>query len=191
MAKFNINQLVEKLDELPDEFFLFIETELPDLISVEWLKLVQRNFDNQGWTENGITTPWEKRRNERITSPQMVVRGRLRNGVRARNRPGTAEIGIDIRKFPQAQILNEGGEIEVTPAMRKFFWAMYYKGQEAAQKAVREKTVKKRTEIAGIWKAMALSKKLVIKQRQFIGFNADLNPIIEQLITDKLEPLIP
>jgi phage gpG-like protein len=73
-----------------------------------------------------------------------------------------------------AEIHNEGGEITVTPKMKRFFWAKHHEYKEAGD-----------TDIANQWKYMALSSVIKIKQRKFIGQSNLLNDkIVAKLTTD-------
>lgn len=65
----------------------------------------------------------------------------------------TIEYGVDAGVIPYAHIQEEGGVIPITPKMRRFFWAMYYKYG------------------ADMWKYLALTKKAVITipQRAYLA----------------------
>ncbi len=72
------------------------------------------------------------------------------------------------------QIHNEGGEITVTPKMKRFFWAKSMEAREAGE-----------TDIANQYKYMALSSKITIKQRKFMGASDLLNgKIIAKIVRD-------
>jgi phage gpG-like protein len=84
-----------------------------------------------------------------------------------------------------APIHNWGGTLSptVTPQMRKFAWAMYYKtsGKKKTGKRIREKAQAENARLdteANKWKALALTKKtklnIRIPQRQFLGESREL-----------------
>lgn len=79
--------------------------------------------------------------------------------------------------LPYANIHNEGGEIDitVTPRMKSFFWAQFYK----------TKNIK--------WKAMALTKKdhvhVVIPQRQFTGCSETTEAAFQEAAQRRLASL--
>lgn len=87
-----------------------------------------------------------------------------------------AVVGVD-DGIPYAEIQNFGGHIPITPQMRRFFWAMYYKagGGGKGQK----KTL---NETALFYRNMAITKEAFINipARQFIGDSA----VLEKNVTD-------
>lgn len=90
-----------------------------------------------------------------------------------------------------APIHNWGGTLQpnVTPKMRRFAWAMFYRTAGIKQGAAK-KTRKKKAQQANNnpeackWRALALTKKKKLKthipQRQFLGESHELNDSIEQ-----------
>jgi phage gpG-like protein len=70
-----------------------------------------------------------------------------------------------------ASIHNEGGQIKITPKMRRYFWAMYIETKQE------------------YWKGLALTKKehIIIPQRQFIGDSEALFKSIDRMIVKELE----
>lgn len=94
--------------------------------------------------------------------------------------------------FEYMALHNDGGNITVTAAMIRFFWAMYYKSSGAiskTKKGVDANTVRNR-KLAGeaaIWKALALQKpgsKMKIPRRRFIGDHPQVDAAIKR-ITDR------
>ncbi|MGB0869487.1 MAG: hypothetical protein ACPGSD_07805 [Flavobacteriales bacterium] len=99
---------------------------------------------------------------------------------------------------PYAQIQNEGGKIQVTKKMKKFFWAMHYKSSNAITYRISNKKVnntirnRKLTEEANMWKAMALKPEgsfITIKQRQFIGHHPKVDRLIRSIIHQNIQEL--
>lgn len=98
-----------------------------------------------------------------------------------------------------APIHNEGGEITVTPKMRRFFWSQYYKrglvGQMHGQgkgKTNQQKANAFNKE-ADFWKAMALKKvgsKIKIPQRQFMGEHPQVDKLVKDIINKELTNFI-
>lgn len=98
---------------------------------------------------------------------------------------------------PYARLHNEGGTVavRVTPKMRKFAWAMFYKemgikpGQKKAKRGKKAKP-KPITEQAGQWRALALTRKkgLIIRipQRRFMGNSVVLQSKINTLIENEI-----
>lgn len=99
--------------------------------------------------------------------------------------------------MPYADIHNNGGEIKVTPQMRKFFWAMYYKSSNAISKrkdgnAYRTKRTQRLTTEAQQWKALALKpigSTIRIEKRQFIGHHPEVDKHIKDIINHNLQEL--
>lgn len=99
--------------------------------------------------------------------------------------------------LPYASLHNEGGEMEVTAKMKKFFWAMYYKSSGAVSTkkdgtASHSQRNKKLSLEAEQYKALALMKvgtKMKIKQRQFIGDHPSIRPMIEKIVQDEMKHL--
>lgn len=117
------------------------------------------------------------------------------------NRTGTGRRSISSKiegdrivwrsSFEYMALHNDGGEITVTPAMIRFFWAMYYKAigglskRSNGQVANNQRNRKLASE-ASIWKALALQKsgsKMKIPRRRFIGDHPQVDAAIKR-ITD-------
>jgi phage gpG-like protein len=175
----NFQQLHQDLVKASNQMEAFIAEELPTIAAVEWLKLTQRNFDNEGWTEGGATEKWKARTTTWQTNKVLTKRALLRNSIRARSEEGKVVIGIDISTIPYAQIHNEGGEIAVTPKMRKYFLAMFMKLRSTAG-----------TQEALFWLHMSRAKKIVIPKRPYLGFNKDLIQILSEIITEQFNELL-
>lgn len=127
----------------------------------------RKAFDGAGW-----------KRTDKRTGSTLLSSGNLMNSIRpsevSRNRvvisAGNEHVGY-------ARIHNEGGEITVTKAMKKFFWAMYYryggKGREAER-----------------WKSYALKKEgsvIRIPQRQYMGDSSEMFDTIIQRINTYIQ----
>ena len=96
---------------------------------------------------------------------------------------GRVAIGIDqpsIKKY--ANLHQQGGTLTVTPKMKSFFWAMYYKASGSVQNTKsgkQSKSVKSQrfSAYADIWKAMALKRvgsRIVIPKREFMRLTPDI-----------------
>lgn len=75
--------------------------------------------------------------------------------------------------MPYADIHNNGGEITITPQMKKYFWAMYIK---AGKKGI----------VAEQFKALALKKvgdTIKIEKRQFIGHHENVDKAVKEIIS--------
>ena len=152
-------------------------------IKVDLADEFDRNFERQAFFDK----PWAQRK--------MRPGGNILNVHGGQGLRGSIMASIGGNKIlftsslPYASIHNEGGTITITAKMKKFFWAMYYKSNnavvfstktKAARNNQRNKTLS--TE-ADYWKALALKKvgdKLVIPQRQIIGSHPTVKKIVEQ-----------
>lgn len=134
------------------------------------LAFFKASFVNQGFTDNGLQK-WKPRNGGPRNKGRGVLmdKGVLKRGIRIKRADvSKAVIGVD-DAIKYADIHNSGGTIEVTPKMRRFFWAMYYKSGGAHEDT-------KKDEVAQFWLRMALKKDntIQIPKRQFIGDSATL-----------------
>lgn len=137
---------------------------LPKRMAVEAVKFTKERFVQQNWVD-ARTENWKKRKLGDTGRAVLVGKGtaRLKKSIRIiKVGKQHAVIGSELE---YAQIHNEGGRIKVTPKMKRFFWAQYYKTKKA------------------FWKNMALSKKkyIVIPQRKFLGESSVLGKRMERM----------
>lgn len=148
----------------------------PRAIGVLGVNHWKESFRMQRFNDYG-SQPWpaatsHKRRNVLIGKQS----GALRNSIQT-ERANIQEIKWVARR-PYARIHNEGGitHPKVTPQMRKFAWAMYYK----APKAEKNK-----------WKGLALTKKktltIRIPQRKYMGNSRAFNRTINKYLSKQLD----
>jgi len=124
------------------------------------------NFFQDSWTRKGYIdtryVPWPKRKG--IDNGRGLLigpgSGHLRRSLRLTSGRGYFEVGTSL---PYAKAHNEGAIITVTDRQRAFFWAKHSKAKR-----------RKRADEAEMWKRMALSKKITIPKRQFMGDSAFL-----------------
>lgn len=109
--------------------------------------------------------------------------------------PGDARVTIR-NPVPYAAYHNEGAESQVTPKMKKYFWAKYYetakikKDEPEANK--RRKRMRAPAE-AEFWRNMALKKpgsKIKIPKRQFLGPSPQVDAIVTKTISTELEKYV-
>lgn len=155
-------------------------------IRVELHDEFDKNFERKAFFDK----PWIKRKREGRGST-LVVSGRLRRGLRSTSNANSVRFTHDA---PYAKIHNEGGTITVTPKMRKFYWAMYYKNMQGVSFSIKTRgtTTKKnarKNDEAGFWRAMALNRKgkITIPQRQYIGDHPRVGRAIEKIATKRIE----
>lgn len=149
------------------------------------------SFKKQGVTDVGFK-PWKPRK--------LVWPGKQRQLLyntgklfRSIGRSSTRNKAIVFSTAKYGPLHNEGGSITVTPAMRRFFWAMYYKNggaKKSARKGASEK-VMNRMQTSEMWKSLALTKKskLHIPARPFIYHSKTLEKKIERYIDKHIKTL--
>ncbi|EFZ36980.1 putative phage virion morphogenesis protein [Hoylesella oralis ATCC 33269] len=150
----------------------------------------QENFLRQGFVNGGLY-PWKKTRRQLSGGGAEAGYGAL---LSARDRlfgsisyaPGDARVTV-YSQLRYAPLHNWGGCVspQVTPQMRRFAWAMYYKsgGRKGRQ-----------TPEADRWKALALTKKqrlnIHIPQRQFLGGSRELTKKIREKMEKEIRAVI-
>ena len=153
----------------------------------------QDNFRKSGFVDGGLH-PWPKTKRQLSggTSaasqhrPLLSNRNHLFNAVRYV--PGDYRVKI-VNDVPYAPIHNWGGETSptVTPKMRRFAWAMYYRAAEKAPSSVLSPE-------AQMWRSLALTKKkhlrIRIPQRQFIGQSRELEERIRADVETQVESVL-
>lgn len=153
-------------------------------VRVELLDEFDRNFQRKAF----FNRSWPKSKLPNNRGSLMMRTGALRRGMNA------TIIGERI-KFtntqPYAAIHNEGGALTVTPQMKKFFWAMYYKTSGAAAGAKGSKQTSLNEE-SNWWKNLAMKRvgdQIKIPQRQFIGEHPEIRKAIERIMSQHLKDI--
>jgi phage gpG-like protein len=154
----------------------------------------RRSFALHG-SLNGGLHPWKQRAFE-FPGPKraiLIKRGRLRDSVRRSVVGNVAHIKSN---EPYSEIHNEGGQIPITPKMRRFFWAMYYqatKGMTRTKKGSLSKSAAnlKLSQTAQIWRNLALTKKthFTMPPRPFMYHSIELMGKIDRYITKFIRTL--
>lgn len=139
-----------------------LKQDAPRIVGTIAVNFFRASFKNQGQKINGTIRPWSARGgspSKRKGRKLLVDSGKLRRGIIVKQATaGKVVIGVDAIVSPYAQLQNDGGEIEVTIKMRKFFWAMWFQTKDE------------------FWKGMAITKQKTIhvKARPFIYDSPDL-----------------
>lgn len=158
--------IVKKQKELED----FLRTKAPVLVGNAAVNHIKGNFREGGFM-NGGRKPWPATKRQQRGSPyKPLLSGRNHLMSNTTFRPRDYAVTI-VNSTPYAGIHNEGGTINthptVTPKMRKYAWAQYYKAGGGKEKTVPDD--------AQFWKRLALTKKtklnirVRIPQRRFMG----------------------
>lgn len=167
-----------------DEVSRVIVRILSDL-RVELTDEFDKSFERQAF----FSESWQRRRSPiRKDRALLVDTGRLRQSIQSRS---TADSITFFTTEPYAGIHNDGGEIQVTERMKKFFWAKYYEssgsfGRRKDGSLRQDKRTRQLSEEADFWKLMALMKvgsTIKIPRRRFLG----TSPEVEQIVREAIE----
>ena len=171
----------------------FIKNIIQDL-KVDLSDEFDRNFERKAFFDKA----WENTKLPNHRGSLLMRSGKLRRSLKARESNNSINWSSSL---PYASLQNEGGEIEVTARMKRFFWAMFFKAEGATTfKRDKDKNVilrqternKKLTAEAAMWKALALQKvgaKMKVKQRQFIGDHPQVRQRVEHVIDKNMKEL--
>lgn len=173
------NENIHGLDELNrrlNEAMEYFEKDVPVVIGVESVKFFKSNFENEGF--DGKKWAPRKIKRQGSTNNQKVLSksGELSESIDYRIE-GTAIIIFSDKAY--AEIHNEGGQIEVTKKMKKYFWQQYYLAKE-----------NKEPELMEQYKSLALAKTFIIPKREFIGESSTLNENITNKIVRDLTRIL-
>jgi phage gpG-like protein len=147
-----------------------VRQKIPPIIAETATEYFKERFAKKEWEGK----PWPATSQVVRRGSLLVRSSKLVNSIRpTRVNQSSVRIGAGNSRVPYAQIHNEGGVLtpEVTPAMRKWAWAMHRKEGGRG---------------TGMYKGLALTRKkrlrIVIPQRQFMGASERLNAKIMQRI---------
>lgn len=151
----------------------------------------QENFYRGGYQDlTGSFHPWKARQlNVGAKRAMLIGRGRLVRSIKPVPTKGIARV---VASEPYAAIHQKGGEIKITPKMRKFFWAMHYKYRKRKARRVKDSLAPKRKEnsIAAYWKALALKKgSIIIPARPYMVTSKRIVDNVNDHVFDKLNKL--
>ena len=161
----------------------FLKQTLTD-IKVKLGEEFDRNFERKAFFDE----KWPATKLTYHRGSLMMRTGRLRKSLLS---PKVTSNGIIWSStLPYADIHNNGGEMRVTPQMRKFFWAKYYQTSSATTKkkngeASSSARNRKLSIEAEQWKALALKpigSIIKIEKRQFIGSHPQVDKHIKEVI---------
>lgn len=162
-------------------------------VQVELRDEFDRNFSRQGF----FGEQWARRKSPLAKAGSAILTGTgaLRRSITSRISGNSLTFSSDL---PYAALHNEGGEIRVTPRMRRFFWAKYYaaRGSFGYRKDGRKRQNKRNaylTEKAAFWRAMALKpvgSSIQMPRRQFLGTHPKLEQLVREIIEENVEQAI-
>jgi phage gpG-like protein len=162
---------------MSDELLKDILTDIKVKLSDEF----DQNFQRKAFFDQ----PWPQRMHAYPRGSLMVVTQRLRRSFRGSISRNSVSWRSDA---PYASLHNNGGKIPITPKMRSFFWAMYYKnaGKMTTLKSGKASKSKRNVALsteAQFYKNMALTKKdaFVVPQRRIIGDHPKVKTIVQDV----------
>ena len=157
-------------------------------IRVEVTEEIDRNFERQSF----FNEAWQRRKSPVKGSGHLLLAsGDLRRSISSR----TDETSITFTSsLPYAVIHNEGGDIQVTAKMKRYFWHRSYEAAGAFTRkkngsASRSKRNLSLSTEAEFWKAMALMKVgsvVRIPRRRFIGASPQMEQAVKEIIEENL-----
>ena len=170
---------------------LSIDTLIKNILSdmrVELLDEFDQNFQRQSY----FGRAWQRRKSPLRDGALLQQSGKLRRSIQS-PRMGDASITFS-SPLPYAGIHNEGGEIEVTAKMKRFFWHKYYEATGSVSRrkdgtASRSKRNEAKSAAAEFYKRMALMKvgqKIRMPERRFIGGGPQVEAIVRSIIDENL-----
>lgn len=131
-------------------------------IGIELKEEFDKNFENKSF----FGKKWPPSDNG------LVKTGDLRKSLRVQTSNSSVSIISDVE---YADIHNEGGKIQVTDKMKKFFWAKYKETKSEKYKALALKKV---------------GSYIIIPERRFVGDAPEVKQIVEDVITEQLNDFI-
>lgn len=157
-------------------------------VRIELMDEFDLNFQRKAFFEKS----WPQTKHPVNRGSLMMRTGALRNSLKA-SVEGDKVIFTSSKEY--ASLHNEGGRIKVTPQMKKFFWAMYYKsiGQIKTNKSGKRSQSegsKRATLDAEYWKSLALMKvgsPISIPERRFIGNHPKVEQAIKTIMDENMK----
>lgn len=166
------------------EFKDFLNNILTDT-KVKLTEAFDRNFEHKAFFDQ----KWANTLIPNRRGSLMMRTGTLRRSIRS-NIEGTTVRWTS--SVPYADIQNNGGEVEITAKMKRYFWAMYYKAI-GATKGRKGATQRAFSVEAEHWKALTLKKvgdKLKIPKRQFIGDHTEVKRMVNDIVNFNMKELL-
>lgn len=154
---------------------------MPQLVADVLIDWVLDNYDRQSFDGKA----WPERKDGDSSRALLIKTGRGRRSIRvSRQTPKTVEVTTDLI-YMKAHNDGETITMQITPRMRRFFWAMHYKFEADGEGnlIIPEDQVK--------WKWLALKKgntiTFTMPQRQFIGPSEEIDRRLVEVISAELQ----
>jgi phage gpG-like protein len=205
----NLNEFNRQLAQKRRELDNLMRRKLPVKVGAMAKAHYQDNIrERQGFLNGGLQ-PWQKTKRQQSGGKSAAAnygallssRKHLYSSIKYTPSDYKVVVANDLKYAP---VHNWGGTVSptVTPKMRKFAWAMYYKVSGKKKTGTGGKKGKKRgkqteseiPEAAKQWKALALTKKTKlntkIPQRQFLGESKELIEQIHQTVDTEIRNVL-
>lgn len=179
----NLEQFQQLLLQKQDEIKQAMRRTLPVKVGRIAKEHFQEGFRQGGFQDNG-TQAWQRKKRPDKYGPLMSSRQNLYGSIYYHPDDYRVTVGTEV---PYAAIHNEGGEIIVTPRMKRFFWAKYREVNGGSWKR------NTKNEEAEFWKTLALKKVgtvILIPQRKFIGESHELTDKINNTIEKEINKIL-
>lgn len=193
----DIKDYIELIKSQRKEIDQLMRRQLPVKIGRMAKDHFQENFRKGGFVNNGLQQWPKSKRQLSGTSSAAAQYGPLlsgRNHLFSSMKYTPSDYRVKVaNEVPYAAIHNEGGTVNptVTPEMRRFAWAMFYKS--SGKKKGKRGSILSNPD-AERWKALALTKKskltVKIPKRQFLGESAELRKSINDKIEKELSKIL-
>ena len=166
----------------------YVRRRAPRIVGAKAVGFYRENYRRGGYLDRGFHA-WPITR--RQVEPSPGASGRYPPLLSKRNRlfgaikyePHDSSVSI-VNETPYAAVHNDGGTTnpKVTPSMRKYFWAMYYKRGGAKNPAAEK------------YKWLALTKKnrlkVKIPQRKFLYESEELSKVVRNTLREGIKGII-
>lgn len=158
-------------------------------IRIDLSQEFDRNFERQAF----FSAAWQKCKSPAKGNRAILIgSGALRRSIKSRSDDSSVEFYSDL---PYAAIHNNGGEIRVTAAMKRFFWAKYYEVTGGFTKLKNgrlsgSKRQRRLSEEAEFYRALALKKVgsvIKIPRRRFLGVSPELERSVDEIVSYTLK----
>lgn len=158
-------------------------------IRIDLAQEFDRNFERQAF----FSAAWQKCKSPAKGNRAVLVgSGALRRSIKSRSDDSSVEFYSDL---PYAAIHNNGGEIRVTAAMKRFFWAKYYEVTGGFTKLKNgklsgSKRQRRLSEEAEFYRALALKRVgsvIKIPRRRFLGVSPELERSVDEIVSYTLK----
>ena len=193
----DIKDYIELIKSQRKEIDQLMRRQLPVKIGRMAKDHFQENFRKGCFVNNGLQQWPKSKRQLSGTSSAAAQYGPLlsgRNHLFSSMKYTPSDYRVKVaNEVPYAAIHNEGGTVNptVTPEMRRFAWAMFYKS--SGKKKGKKGSMLSNPD-AERWKALALTKKskltVKIPKRQFLGESAELRKSINDKIEKELSKIL-